>query len=117
MNGCQQEDLVEPCYCKTWAQPQGKQTPVGPAKPELHPAPCREWTYRLDELTLLEGNAAHGEIQVIEAPLQLKQLPSYRDLHYSIFVDLDDKVTFQLFHGDLEGVRRGGRESSGRSLL
>lgn len=91
------------------------QTPVGTAKPELRPPLCREWTYRLDELTLLEGDAAHGEIQVIEAPLQLKQLPGYRDLHYGIFVDLDDKVTFQLFHGDLEGVRQRG--SSGWSLL
>lgn len=85
------------------------QTPVSTARPELCCPPCWEWTYRLDEVTLLEGNATHSEVQVIQAPLQLEQFPSHRDLHYGIFVDLDDKVAFQLFHRDLKGSGRGVR--------
>lgn len=105
MSGCQHGDPVA-LLATVRLGLSYRGNPCSIARPELRPPPCQEWTYRLDQVTLLEGNTTHSEVQMIQAPLQLEQLPCYCDLHDGIFVDLDDEVTFQLFHRDLKGPGR-----------
>lgn len=58
----------------------------------------------MHEVFLLEGDAPHGQVQMVQSSVQLEQVPSHGDLHHSVLVHLDHQVPLKLLDRDLRST-------------
>ena len=58
----------------------------------------------MHEVFLLEGDAPHGQVQMVQSSVQLEQVPSHGDLHHGVLVHLDHQAPLKLLDRDLRST-------------